>query len=252
MPRPESNIHVTQGGFVPTQRTPELVAPAVRDYLSFSGLSQSEEPGYAIYNASAFGIDLQTIQEAAQEFGPDNNLLQPAEDSRIGFEHRTFYANLSRQTAILHDFPATQFVLDSLTSFIQTQVARHSEFALRGGRHAGLAAWTPSVIAISRRQLAGDAEGGRAAFNSFVPGQFERSSDKNQVLSARITLDGDQQVEILRDGATRPRAAHIGAAQLLLSREIGLVAGDEPVRGPSFRMRIPTDQLTLTVYNQRG
>jgi hypothetical protein len=242
---------------VPTQRTPELVVPNEAS-LNYSSLSSPHQPGYGVYTADSFGIDQSYIHDAASEFGADNTLLQPAEDSRIGFEHRAFYANLSRQSAILHDYPGMQSLLDKLTAFVQMRMARHSEFAPHGGRHAGLAAWEPSAIEVHHRQIASEAEGGRAAVNSFVPGQFERTPDKNRVLSARITLDGDQQVDILRSGANIPRAAHIGAAQILLNREVGLIAGDETVQGPSFRLRvssnqpIPATQLTLTVFNQQG
>lgn len=254
MPRPESNITVTQGGFVPTQRTPELTVPHVPHSLNFSRLNSVHEPGFAIYDAEALNIDPAVISESSQELlDPDASLLNPADDSTTSLRHDTFSVDLRRQSAILNDQPATRSFLEQLTTFVQAKMARHPNFAFHGGSHAGLASWEPSVLRADWYKIAGDHEGGKAAINRFVPGKFERSGDKSRVLSIRATLDGDEQLEILPYGAKLTRSIHLSAARLLLSREVGLIAGgnsaNEIVPGPSMRTRIPTSHLTLTITN---
>jgi hypothetical protein len=266
MPRPESNTYVTQGGFVPTQRTPESVISSiltVAESLNFTSLSTPDEPGFTKYGAAALGINPDIIRQAAEEFGglEDESeldsavsrkyrLLESIGDTAIGFPHETFSADLVKQSAILHDYPATQELLERLTDFVQTTMAARPEFAPHGGKHAGLASWKPAAVRIDRYKVASDHEGGRSAIHSFPTNHFEKPSDRDRVLTARITLEGEQQLNVVSDGGTILRGVHVAASQVLLSREVGLISGDDVIRGPHVAMRTPSDQLTLTVFNR--
>lgn len=250
MSRPESNTTQTQGAFVPAQRTaPEMSLLDASTQLDLSQLSSSAGIGYAVFSAADLGINSSLVQGSAAEFrNPDTSPLEPA-DNGIGIRHHVFSADLSRQTAVLHDQPKTQELIDRLTEFIRSKMERHPDFRPTHGWHAGLKTWSP-VVRIDHYQIASDAEGGRAAVNSFVSGNFERRSPRNRVLSARIALRGTRELEIARDGESITRAVPLHVGQVLLSREVGLIADDDkPIFGPSIALRRPTNHLILTAYN---
>lgn len=234
---------------MPTARTPELT----RSTLSFSDISDPDLTGFGVYKAEDLGIDPDSIHAAARELrAPGARLWQAAEDDSLSFEHTAFRANLRRASAVFHDYPALNYLLKQLTSFVQTSMARDLDRD-PPVRHRELIDWQPSSVQLDRYRLANDAEGGRHAAHSFVPGRFTRASDRSKLLTARITLDGEQQLEVLPYRGTIPRAVHLAAGKLLLSREAGLFMEDTAngsMRGPMVRMRTPTNQLSLTVTDQ--